>query len=703
MNILLCTLGTSWAVIPEIYGFLAPDALPLYRHHPEAEVLEGLRQEHGLLAPDEIWVCTTEGDKTASGLNKLRTWYGLLARGPLLRIWQAAGTGDLASQAECRHLRELLLRATLLAHHQAGGGQVVLSLAGGRKTMSADLQWAGMVFGCHALLHVVGKEPLPDALNAAQPETFTTALPADMCPAVLPLVAGRGTRSELLDVEMDGRGRVDCSEFPLPLAPVTAPLSWSEPAGRWLENELRERERAGSQLLGNYLHSLSAAERHENWRSLYRLPPRLIQHLRDTQLTAEHADWLDRLPKADLHRHVGGCLNLSAQRAVGRAIWEALMQREKDQALAAVRPLLDCSDWDWDWPERLRGQTAAPRAHCAAGLLVEADDLQLRHNLFDITEPRLALKERHEHGFAAYERPGELSGSAILSHPAAIKPYARAVVAQAVAEGLAYVELRGSPQKYGDGMAFLHAFHTALEAAGRELAGNGAALTPQFRFILIADRRDRAGISGVVDLAVAARGRWPEFIAGLDLAGDEGTAQPETLAPDFLSAFESCLPLTIHAGEGEDAGKIWQAAYHLHADRIGHGLSIHQHPELAARFRDRGICLELCPTSNREVVGFRHPAYPDTAKLRDYPLGQLWRQGLPLTICTDNPGISRTTLADEYLAAARMTPEGISLWDCLAMIRQAFVHAFLPRDRRDVLLHRVDHAVFRLVSEDTNF
>ena len=66
--------------------------------------------------------------------------------------------------------------------------------------------------------------------------------------------------------------------------------------------------------------------------------------------------------------------------------------------------------------------------------------------------------------------------------------------------------------------------------------------------------------------------------------------------------------LAAGAGEGESPENIWQAAYHLHADRIGHGLTLTANPQLAARFRDRGICLELCPSSNREVVGFADPA-----------------------------------------------------------------------------------------------
>ncbi len=65
---------------------------------------------------------------------------------------------------------------------------------------------------------------------------------------------------------------------------------------------------------------------------------------------------------------------------------------------------------------------------------------------------------------------------------------------------------------------------------------------------------------------------------------------------------------------------------------------------------------------------------------------------------TDNPGISRTTLAGEYLAAARMCEGGLSLWECLALMRQAFVHCFLPSHARERLLKAADHRVFQLLT-----
>ncbi len=60
-NILLCTLGASWAVVAEIFGWVAPQHLDLYAHHPDRAELDAQRQQHQLAAPDELWICSTEG------------------------------------------------------------------------------------------------------------------------------------------------------------------------------------------------------------------------------------------------------------------------------------------------------------------------------------------------------------------------------------------------------------------------------------------------------------------------------------------------------------------------------------------------------------------------------------------------------------------------------------------------------------------
>lgn len=753
-NILLCTLGASWAVIPEILGWLAPDTLDLYAHHQQRDVLDALRDSHALLPPDEIWVCSTEGSQTQKSLAYLHQWHQLvqsrLSRPLPLRVWTARGCDQLANQQECEHMRELTLRVCLLAKsHTGNSGQLLLSLAGGRKTMSADLQTAGNLFGAAASLHVVGAEPMPAALTGRLPEhaqalpaLLAAALPAELASAVMPLVASKGQYYELLDVAVNG-DTVQTQAYPLPLAQTDAAVSW-QGDGRSLYADIEQRQRSSVELMSNFISDYTQTPGYSNWRSLNRLPPAHITHLHHTRLQPQHLPWLRALPKSDLHRHIGGCLSLAQQKEVARAIHDATDRESWQQAVADVRPLLESTEWDWNWPKQLRQPQPQPQRHTesdtplhdnpnsnpnntqnsnryirsqrTAAVLLHASEQQLQHNLWQVTQPRIALKTQHLHGFAAYERPGELSGSALLENPHAIAAYASALVAQAHSEGLTYAELRGSPHKYSSQpVQWLQNFRQALEKAGA-LVSNASAEnhgnnnkdsssnssnnsssndnTVRLGFIWIIDRRQPDTIRQTVEQAVRASKDMPDFLLGLDMAGDEATHNPQQLAPHFMPAFEQCLAMTIHAGEGEAADSIWQAAYHLHADRIGHGLTLAQHPGLAQRFRNRGICLELCPSSNREVVGFYDPQYADSQNLPRYPLRDFIDSGLHLAICTDNPGISQTSIDQEYLTAARMTDGGLSLWEVLILIRQSFTHAFLPAAEKDQLLRQTDLRIF---------
>lgn len=755
--ILVCTLGQSWAVVPEIYAFLAPLELPLYRYHPGRDRLVELRREYGLVPPDEIIIVTTEGEKTCRSLNMLAEWWRLLGCPKPMRVWQAAGTNELAGEGECRLMRELIMRAVLDATHRAGAdGQVVLSLAGGRKTMSADLQSAGTIFGCRAMLHVVDSGEFPVELRFARPEFLVRPLPAsirsrpnnnDQTPlrdmpcagSVTPLVVGRGRRGDLLDVPWNDRPPVAAHRFPLPRpGDITArPLACSwRPADReaWLTAEIDAREQEGQRLLGNYLAELSRAEHHENWRTLYRLPPRLIESLRREIIGPRCREWLASIPMAELHCHLGGVLDVAAQKRVGEAVWEALGRRERQAALERVKKLLRAGEkWPWEWPDMLRRceggttdrEAAAGRTANAAAVLVALSGDELTERLYDLDVPRFALRDSR-YGFAAYERPGELAGSAILGHPVAVDAYAAEVYRIFRNANLLYAELRGSPMKYlgGDGLMFLRRFRAGLDKAREDAGDPGpAAGGIDIRFIIIADRRDvdeklttaeqASRLEAAARLTVAAMDdkELQSFVVGLDLAGDEAVGGAEAVAKHFHEAFERCLPITIHAGEGTSVNGIWSAAYHLHADRVGHGLSLVDNPDLAARFRNRDICIELCPTSNMEVVGFHDPclagrqARPDGTGHgcdRSYPLKKLWELGLPLTICTDNPGISRTDLVNEYIVVSRLAG-GISRWDALAMIKQAFTHAFLPAAEREALVKRADRMIFTALSarEDT--
>jgi len=665
-HILAATLGTTWAVVPEAYGFFTG----LYPDQPAPPAAP----------PEEVWIVTTQSAWSA-------------AREPLGEWARHVGTqphpfirpdDDLASAADVRAMRELIFRVVLRASENCR--ELSCSLAGGRKTMSADMQEAARTFGCARLLHVLSDgnpAQWPQALREPTPNLFTRPLPENLRPWIFPVILPGSARDDLLDVHWQGRPPIRAGRFP------TGNVAEGSTLVPLIEEIEARRQDSG--LLTNFIAAVEQDERHENWRSLYRLPPRLIETLRATRLQPEHRELLRSLPKAELHCHIGGILDLPRQRRVAEAIWETLSVTERTEALEAIRTI----DWRTappSWPAALKQGDRAARV---AAVFQHFDDAQIGALLFPPEIERTALKTRHPLGFSAYEMPGELSGSAVLGHPAALEPSVAGILEYCRVEGVRYLELRGSPHKYrpNDPVAWLRELADQIRRRAEE--------DVVVRFIWIADRRQPGRLPPLVAAAARARREIGTFLVGLDLAGDESSQAPADLAPHFLPAFEACLPLTIHAGEGERAQNIWEAAYHLHADRIGHGLSLAEHPELLRRFRDRSICLELCPTSNREVVGYVDPAFPDSRDCSHYPLRALWDAGVPLTLCTDNPGISRTTPADEYLAVSRMTG-GLTLWDALAMMKQGFVHAFADARTRERNMKDNDPIIYAKVRDFLN-
>jgi adenosine deaminase len=689
--ILLCTLGATWQVIPEVAAALAPARCPLYLHHPQPQLLEAVRAACCITSIDEIWIVTSESERTAKGLSSLQHWNAMLQQPFALRFFVAAGTSEVTTPAELNLLRELIFRTTLLATEQ---GSLVCSLAGGRKTMSADLQRAASLFGAQGLLHIVGPEPMREELRCNDPAFWAAPLPAELATLLLPAFVGRYTRRETLDTTCNEQPAVAAARFPFSLSSTHSSKVYFSEDGYSLVAEVEQRERDAQQLLSNYLAEISSREKHENWRHLYRLAPADIDRLRTTPLDETHRELIRQLPKAELHCHLGGLPDLAAQQRIGAAIWAALSHSEQKAALAAVATLLQEQDWPWEWPAIILDKhklSRTERAARAAALLVHASDAQLEYNLYTCTAPRVGLKTNSLHQFSAYERPGELAGSTVLGHPAALPAYVEAIHSYTVQQSIHYLELRGSPHKYSeDPVAWLQEFRRHLQDSA----------TCSYRFIWIVDRRQHDN-KAVIAQAIQALDveALAEFLVALDLAGDEAATKPATLAADFLPAFEHCLPVTIHAGEGETAENIWQAAYHLHADRIGHGLTLVDHPELLQRLRNRGVCLELCPSSNREVIGYFDPNFLDSHKQPEYPVMELWEKGVALTLNTDNPGISRTTLTNEFLAAARMSNCRLTLWDSLAMIKQGFVHGMASAETREQLLKKADAETFRLVSD----
>jgi len=129
-------------------------------------------------------------------------------------------------------------------------------------------------------------------------------------------------------------------------------------------------------------------------------------------------------------------------------------------------------------------------------------------------------------------------------------------------------------------------------------------------------------------------------VIGFDIAGHEAPFPPILFKDSYALATKMGLKKTVHAGESEGPERIWEALDNLGPDRIGHGTSAGQDPELIKRLARDGVYVEVCLSSNL------HTGAVD--KLENHPLPKFLDAGVKVALCTDNPTVSSTCLSREY-------------------------------------------------------
>jgi adenosine deaminase len=208
----------------------------------------------------------------------------------------------------------------------------------------------------------------------------------------------------------------------------------------------------------------------------------------------------------------------------------------------------------------------------------------------------------------------------------------------------------------------------------------------------IDDARDQTGIEARIvmscvrhfgperALEVARRtvaGPHP-YVTGFGMAGDEAGYPAELFSAAFEVAAQAGLGLTVHAGEWAGPESV-RSGLALGVTRIGHGVRAVEDPELVRELADRGIVLEVCPTSN-VALGI-YPA------IEEHPLPVLRAAGIPITLGSDDPPYWDASIGGEYaLAAGAFALDDAALRE---ITRTALRGAFVEDDVRQRLLDLV--------------
>ncbi|GBC80342.1 Aminodeoxyfutalosine deaminase [bacterium HR09] len=265
MRILLCSVGTSWAVVPEAMQLLGSQGF------------------------DEVHVLTTASSKISPGVEQLLRYFEMHP-GPRFSISRVQDFEDLRSEQDHMLFEEVLWRWLLQRAPQAAHRYICL--AGGYKTISAAMQRAAALFGACEVFHVLC-EPRFGPQGNREASTLEEVEQA---------IATNALRFVRLGPEpgWPQLRLLSAPSFPLE-STLQGPVHWVR------ASDMRLRQHVEG-VLERSRHILAA------WEGISELPipalaawpPSHLRWLHEPLDPVQDKAWVQALPKVELHCHLGG-------------------------------------------------------------------------------------------------------------------------------------------------------------------------------------------------------------------------------------------------------------------------------------------------------------------------------------------------------------------------------------------------------------
>ena len=233
----------------------------------------------------------------------------------------------------------------------------------------------------------------------------------------------------------------------------------------------------------------------------------------------------------------------------------------------------------------------------------------------------------------------------IQSSPLAVERSVYEVVGGAYRKNnITTMELRFNPMKRNRGGEQDLDHIIAAAARGMDRAMLEYPVKPGLIFCL--DRAFPYELNEIIaEKAIAWRDRG---VVGVDIAGPESaTFRVADYRKLMRRVRQFGLGITIHTGEAGPADEVARVIELLEPDRIGHGIKAAYDPRAMAMLSERGIVLEICPTS---------PLKPGCVSGWDefrWIFDTLRRNGVRFTISTDGPEMLKTYIRDEMASLGR--------------------------------------------------
>lgn len=147
-----------------------------------------------------------------------------------------------------------------------------------------------------------------------------------------------------------------------------------------------------------------------------------------------------------------------------------------------------------------------------------------------------------------------------------------------------------------------------------------------------------------LDAALPLREQYQDLWIGVGLDSAERGNPPARFARLYARCGQLGFRLTAHAGEEGPAAYVQEALDTLGVERIDHGVRSEEDAALMARLAAQRIPLTVCPLSNLKLQV--------VDDMRQHNLARMLRQGIMVTVNSDDPAYFGGYIADNYLASA---------------------------------------------------
>jgi len=175
-------------------------------------------------------------------------------------------------------------------------------------------------------------------------------------------------------------------------------------------------------------------------------------------------------------------------------------------------------------------------------------------------------------------------------------------------------------------------------------------------------------------------------VVGIDIGGSEKEYPPEPYEQVYLRAKKMGLHLVAHAGEVAGPESVRGAVERLGVERIGHGVTVAHDPELMILIKNKGITIEACPVSNLRTGAVKN--------LHEHPIREFIRNGINVTVNSDDPSMFGTDMNNEYLLLNKEL--GFTPSELAKISFNAVNSAFLLEKRKQMLKEYFQTELFKM-------